>query len=244
MNKPLGRIERALSAERLSPYRRHGGDLRRAVDLYEWNTAASAAIWLDIANLEVLVRNAMHRQLTDWAKANYGHGRWYDDPGRVLSPRHRDDVDSARQRLNRAGKRNDAGRIVAELGFGFWRYLVASQYDRALWVPTLRTAFPGQPRRRPVHDRLTRLHHLRNRIAHHEPIYRMPLAQHLSDMLDVVEWVDPRPTELDHRPVHSSGRGRSASQAPRQRLSGRITCPVTWRWPRLRHRLVTSHLVV
>ncbi|NDL58873.1 hypothetical protein F7O44_17525 [Phytoactinopolyspora sp. XMNu-373] len=185
-------LERALSRERLSPYRTHvGGDLQAAISLYEWNATISAAFWLDLSHIEVLVRNAMHAQLTAWCITTHGHDRWFDDPGRVLTQHHREDILTARKRLKRTGKQADPGRIVAELSFGFWRYLVASQYDRTLWKPVLRHGFPHQPRRRPLHDCLTRLHRLRNRIAHHEPVYRMPLEQHLADLKTLARWVDP-----------------------------------------------------
>ncbi|HXL93420.1 MAG TPA: hypothetical protein VN969_31200 [Streptosporangiaceae bacterium] len=35
------------------------------------------------------------------------------------------------------------GKVVAELHFGFWRYLLASKYYTALWVPALSAAFPA-----------------------------------------------------------------------------------------------------
>ena len=192
MGKPLAAIQAAITPERLSTYRAHvGGDLDAAVRLYEWNASASAAFWLDIGHVEVLVRNAMHRQLSVWTISHHGHHRLCDDPGRVLTPHHREDIATARRRLDRAGKQDDPGRIVAELGFGFWRYMLASHYDRTLWKPILSHSFPGQPRRRPLYEKMTRLHRLRNSLAHHEPIHRLPLGQLLGDMMTVMEWLDP-----------------------------------------------------
>ena len=83
------------------------------------------------------------------------------------------------------------GRIVAELPFGFWRYLLASHYDRTLWKSVFLGVFRDQSRRKPVYYRLTRLHELRNRIAHHEPIHAEQLAQRHDELLTVLDWMNP-----------------------------------------------------
>ncbi|PZE69345.1 hypothetical protein DEJ27_08700 [Curtobacterium sp. MCPF17_018] len=46
------------------------------------------------------------------------------------------------------------GRVVAELSFGFWRYLFESRYLTASWTPALHRAFPHGPA-----DALTRQDH-------------------------------------------------------------------------------------
>jgi hypothetical protein len=81
--------------------------------------------------------------------------------------------------------------VVAELPFGFWRYLLASRYERTLWRTSIYRAFPGQGRRQPVHARLADLHQLRNRIAHHEPVHNRPLARLHDDAMLVAEWACP-----------------------------------------------------
>lgn len=186
-------LERRLSVERFAPYRSAvSGDPARAVALYEWNANVGAAFWATLGHVEVLVRNAMHEQLTAWSTARYGQPLWYLDPGRVLTQEARNDVTSARQRAIRNGRAETAGRVVAELNFGFWRFLLAARYERTLWLPCLRSAFPqlrGRGTRRDVHARLARLHDLRNRIAHHEPIHNRPLADLHAAAMTVAGWV-------------------------------------------------------
>ena len=54
----------ALSPERMSTYQRAvRGDREKALRLYTWNTAISAAFYGPLQGLEVTLRNAMHRQL-------------------------------------------------------------------------------------------------------------------------------------------------------------------------------------
>jgi Abi-like protein len=194
MAKLLRTVQAALSVERLDPYRREvDGDLSAAIRLYEWNTVMSAALWADITDLEVLVRNTMHDQLTEWSTRRYSEPRWYLDPGRILTPRHTADVTAARVRIAHSDppKEETPGRIVSELSFGFWRYLVARHYDDTLWRDCLRHSFPGQPVRNPLHGRLSRLHKVRNRIAHHQGVYREALSQVHKDLLTVIEWINP-----------------------------------------------------
>ena len=83
---------------------------------------------------------------------------------------------------------------MAELPFGFWRFLLSSRYERTLWLPCLRDAFPGirgRGMRRDVHDAMRDLHLLRNRIAHHEPIHNRPLLELHAVALTTAGWICP-----------------------------------------------------
>lgn len=46
-------------------------------------------------------------------------------------------------------------------------------------------------RRKHFSTPLVRIRHLRNRIAHHEPILHWPLVDHHADMLQLMEWLAP-----------------------------------------------------
>ena len=78
----------------------------------------------------------------------------------------------------RAGGLEHRGKVIAGFSFGFWKYLCARHYLTSLWVDALAGAFPQHPSgpdprsvRSDVHNRMTRVHKLRNRVAHHEPIH-------------------------------------------------------------------------
>ncbi|WP_137726530.1 Abi family protein [Prescottella subtropica] len=188
-----------LTPERLAPYKAAaGGDVERALDLYEWNSKVSAAVFEDLGYLEVVLRNACHNQLHQWNHRQNGDPLWYRHS--VFGPASQDDIGKARQRATRGGRPELPGRVVAELMFGFWRFLHARSYEATLWTPCLRLAYPHlQPRRRQtVYTRLDHLNTLRNRIAHHEPIHRAQIAGtgkdiaglH-SELLEVLGWIDP-----------------------------------------------------
>jgi hypothetical protein len=92
----------------------------------------------------------------------------------------------------------DAPHIVAELSFGFWTNLFGHRFDRALWLPGLRRVFPRFRRatgtaltRSLIAQRFHHLRKLRNRIAHHEPIFRRALEADYASLLEVADWMHP-----------------------------------------------------
>jgi hypothetical protein len=187
-------LEQHLSAERIRPYRLVvGGDLDAAIALYQWNGAMAAALGEDLGHLEVVLRNALHHQLTVWHAGAGLPGQWYDPPLAVLDQRRRQDIAEARSRLKRAGKLESPGRVVSELMFGFWRFLLDSRYQTTLWAQALRKAFPHLvPQRRiDVYRPVNTLYMLRNRIAHQEPIHQLNLADHHRYLLLVAGFIDP-----------------------------------------------------
>jgi len=185
-----------LTPERMASYLDAvSGDARRAVALYDWNTTASASVLATTAMVEVIVRNALDRSLTAWARRKGGPDcSWLDVA--PLDAQGRADVAKARVRATRAGRDPEKhGKVVAELSFGFWRYLVATRYLTALWIPGLHRAFPYgerdlRGRRQAVERALQNLLLVRNRAAHHEPIHRRDLARDLRDAIQIVGWVD------------------------------------------------------
>lgn len=188
------RLRDLLSAERLGSYlKASGGDWDLTFALYEWNIEASAAALSLAAMVEVVVRNALDARLTDWARQRNVSDWLEHNP---LDSRGRADIQKATQRAARVGRKPTHGRVVAELNLGPWRYLVSRRYYTALWVPSLRHAFPrtnatADQHRRRVESDLEQLLYLRNRAAHHEPIHRRDLMSDLERAIALLECVDP-----------------------------------------------------
>ena len=65
----------------------------------------------------------------------------------------------------------DADRIVAELTFHFWVALHERKYRTQFWLPFLRRIWPDGRDPKRVHRDLSKIRDLRNRIAHHEPVF-------------------------------------------------------------------------
>lgn len=194
-------VERWLSRPRLAAYlSAAGGDSQLALDLYEWNTQVSTALLHDLAHLEVGLRNAY-----DWALST----RWPGPPHwttanlpafaplfRTRRGRRTDINAKTRQSLNAAlraagGPAAGPGKVIAELPFGFWRFLSSAANEKTLWVPALYRAFAAGTDRRDVDRRIGRLHGLRNRAAHHEPLLRHDLTSAVRDAIRVADLLDP-----------------------------------------------------
>ena len=193
-------LEASFSPERMSTYLGAvQGDREKALHLYTWNTAISAAFYGPLQGLEVALRNAVHRQLAGC----YG-AEWYDNPAAGLDTGCLDRIARAKTVVERAGHSVGPPRVVAALSFGFWISLLGSggrihpagrksNYQMTLWRPALRGAFPYRRTltRKQVHNPLNNLRTLRNRIAHHEPIFARRLMEDHERILDVTGWIAP-----------------------------------------------------
>lgn len=99
------------------------------------------------------------------------------DDVNVLTTRYQQDgIRKARYQLTRDKKAGTHGQIVAELNFGFWSSLFGRNSNH-LWQH-LRPIFQTvKLQRHAIALQLDNFRHLRNRVAHYEPIVALPLAQ-------------------------------------------------------------------
>ena len=184
-------LPRLLNTDRFGTYlAASDGDPARAVRLYSWNIEVSAALWGTFHILEITLRNALHNRLAD----RTGLEDWWRSD-RI--PLRGDHPQRLREAMAVAGRNHgtDAttGHVVAELSFGFWIGLLANRYHQSLWVPTLRHAFPRlDGRRTQLHADLERLRKLRNRTAHHEPIFARNLTTDHELVLDITGYIEPQ----------------------------------------------------
>ncbi len=176
-----------------------GGDPERALALYEWNAQLSSALFRDLGHVEVALRNAYDAALrARWT----GPGHWTSAGPQLFAPLYRTrgsrrvDINGPpRDALARAvakvgGPAAQPGKIVAELMFGFWRYLSSAAHEKTLWVPYLFPAFRAGTDRRTVDAAVGRLHEVRNRVAHHEHLLGTDVAGRLDDCLLIAELID------------------------------------------------------
>jgi len=194
-----GLLRKAISHERLEAYRQRGTD---GSDLnlfahYAWNIALCESLYPALQGLEVALRNSIH----DAATASYRTEFWFDDPNVIPHPREQDTVRKAKEMLARERKPHEAGRVVAELSFGFWTSLFDVRYEQILWPRLLKTVFPFMPRhirtRKTLSKQLHRIRHMRNRVFHHEPIWHWrDMAQQHTDLCEAIGWINPAMLEM------------------------------------------------
>ena len=184
----LAALEETMSSDRLTSYLAETqGNKVEAFQLYAWNAIVSAAFYVPLQGLEVTLRNALHRALTQ----RFG-AQWYDRLSPSLSHPSQSLIAGAKATVSKSRKPLTSSRVVAELSFGFWVTLLSGKYHNTLWTPALYQAFPhvppGVPRKH-VHQPLDYLRLLRNRIAHHEPIFRRHLQKDYERILELIGWM-------------------------------------------------------
>lgn len=175
------RIKDALSAPRIGTYEAAATSvpaLPAALALYAWNAQISAAMLVPLHMCEVVIRNAVsdalaveHGPRWPWAQALE---RSLPAPPKGFNPK---------EELRRArhGKPS-TGQVIADLKFVFWQKMFTGRFDMRIWNPHLFVVLPNLDRsksvqflRKTIHDDLDVLRELRNRIAHHEPIFQRNL---------------------------------------------------------------------
>ena len=183
-----------LSQPRLAAYRvAAGGNVDDALRLYAWNLQAGAAFLESIHYLEVALRNTMADALMRWATTLPGVGStpWYRATQVPLTSNSRSKIAEAIRHATMGGRAETPGHVVAELSFGFWWSLLATEYNRGLWQPCLQHVF-SRARRGLLHSSLNEMRELRNRIAHHEPIHARNLLKDYETLLDAAGHISTR----------------------------------------------------
>jgi hypothetical protein len=172
-------FEKILSTARMSRYSTScGGNTKKAMTLYRLNLRLSQELFTVISCFEVSLRNAINSHCisflgNDWLRngAITGSGGIFDIVNCRLTAKN---INDAVQKLNHSYTHS---KLVAELGFGFWRYMFAQHQYTATGRALLRI-FPAKPTSTPaiqynhtfIFNQLAQINNLRNRIAHHEPI--------------------------------------------------------------------------
>jgi hypothetical protein len=201
----FGDVQRILSAERFARF--HVAAARNiplAIEIYELNIEISECVFGVLHLVEVCIRNQMHFALSDYCRTHdwFRQGVVLPTTGKEIAytmPMRK----SLQNAIQGAGPAAPAGKVVAELTFGFWTSLLASRFQQSLWNPCLHNAFPnyrGLPRN--VHRRMEAIQRLRNRVAHHERILTSLNKVHtghvaqvllgLSSILECVVWAHPK----------------------------------------------------
>lgn len=201
----------ALPAPRMEPYLNYvRGDQGRAIELYQWNIAVSAALWEVLCHVEVGLRHAIDSAMTIRHSALGRPDEWLDfaentpEGAREIGTRAVDDITAAWENAQKNRRRGEGNHpftmdhAIAELNFSFWRFLLAKDREPKLGK-SIRKGFPHAPRRSPQNDMqdlrqlVVPLYAPRNRIAHHEPIWSYPrrLENRHDDALTLLGYISP-----------------------------------------------------
>ena len=170
-------FESIISAARMSRYLTAcEGNTKKAMTLYRLNLRLSQELFTVISCFEVALRNAIDKHClaahgNDWLRNGAIIGGIFNNQNCRLTFTN---INETARNLNHSYSHN---KLVAEFGFGFWRYMFA-QHQYTATGRTLLRIFPARPTSTPtvqynqnfVFNQLAQINNLRNRIAHHEPI--------------------------------------------------------------------------
>jgi hypothetical protein len=180
-----------------------GGNTRKAMTLYRKNLQLTQELFTVISCFEVALRNAIDATITpslgnDWLRDAAAIGGAFDTQRCRLT---KVNINDAITKLHVYSHY----KLVAELGFGFWRFMFAQHQFNATGRVLLRV-FPSKPTSTPaiqynntyIFNQLAQLNDIRNRMAHHEPICFLPgqpikdstyARQHYNLILQLFQWM-------------------------------------------------------
>ncbi len=210
------RIISCLHLSRMQPYLDAvAGNQDKALKLYRWNLELTAATQSIIGITEVVLRNAMDRELQAWNLANGGGASWLlEEPQTPLRGLVSGKRSSA---LNRASKESIArdpqhtrfgaqithDDVLAQVMFGMWKDLLPNHAPNAgnsqeninrerIWNDCLVHAFPNvqDPDGSKTYWTVNHVHMLRNRVSHMEPLLQIDVMDVLRDALRIIRSID------------------------------------------------------
>lgn len=187
-----------------------------ALALYLWHLDLTSAVQSVLGTTEVLLRNAMDKQLQLWNNNESGGSQsWLlhmpERPLRSLSAGKRKEATeraekdmtaraTSHPRHNIAVTHDD---VLAHITFGLWKDLLPNHQPSAgnatenanrerLWDEGLQLAFPNEndPSGSVTFWRVAHLHLLRNRVSHMEPLLDLDVRDKIDEAFALVRSMD------------------------------------------------------
>lgn len=189
---PVHALSEIISPLRLGTYLKAAGhDAERALRLYLWNAQVGEAFHIPVQAVEVGLRNRVSSGL----HAAYGDEWWRETEYLAeVEQKQADDISLALRRLTSKNKPHSTGQVVAALSFGFWVAMLHKRHNPAIWSQHFRTSFPHLPpgvTLTALRDEVREIADLRNRLWHHEPIFKRNLSNDHARCMRVVMWLCP-----------------------------------------------------
>lgn len=210
------KFSRIYSISRVSRYQKAAnGDKKKAMAMYYANARLAQAFQPLISVFEVVLRNQLHYALAH----HFNDVMWLvdqkngfmSDPslthvvkktGKVkVNDFLKKEVERSEKTLIQKHRNVTAGRVIAELNFGFWNSLYETHHYALLkGVPgTIFRSLPSGIGRKEINLRVQEIRNLRNRISHNEPLcfkdkaFDLTYVNEMYAMIsDFLSWIDPQ----------------------------------------------------
>lgn len=184
-------------------------------NLYAWNESISNVFWVVVSRIEIILRNHINHILIksigkDWLDVKQAQAN------RIFFTQAQEkQIDKANRKLSNIGKPITNDRLVAELNMGFWLSFYDIQFalkpseaknKQIGWkyfIPNMMTGFVDYPnqnqnidktrywsRQNNIDKLISQLNiakEIRNRIAHHEPVFNYT-PTYLQDISEKENW--------------------------------------------------------
>ena len=191
-------IKKHISSARLGAYTASSADghidPEATLARYMLNVSLCESLYPALQNCEIALRNAIHQHLSNLMERE----DWYNFSEFVLTPWGQKEIFKAKAKLEKFGKFETPGSVVAELQFGFWSSLFEAHYEQntAFLPGGFKAVFPHMNKslhkRKDRKNDLNRIRTLRNRVFHHERIVHWTDLSEQHDLtLDVIGWISP-----------------------------------------------------
>ncbi len=184
-------LEKAISKDRLKHYSYifPNSSEDELIQKYLLNMKLSKSLYLPLQNLEITFRNNIHNTLSNELQNNF----WFEDDN-FLDIRLIKKVQEAKNTIHK-NKELTHGRIISELSFGFWTYLLAKQYEQKIWNKYIKKIMPNIPRRlatrKKLSERINTIRNLRNKVFHFDTIINIKnLADIHKQILEYIYWLN------------------------------------------------------
>lgn len=183
-----------------------------ATGLYFWDMHVSSSLLPSISFTEVILRNAMNEAICNFFATDPEEG-WIElvDDGIDLTDRDRETVSGEYARMSRRLRRAPTGNeFVGKSTLGIWVMLLdrgdsgpgrgSLNYHTQIWGRYLNEAFPlyGRSREDRVRgrarvallERVRQFSVIRNRVAHHNPMFRKDVPRTVENMAQILAYID------------------------------------------------------
>jgi hypothetical protein len=163
-----------------------------ALRLYQWNALISSSFLFPLHVFEIGIRNAAANAVEHY----YNSPNWpwvaaFEASLPVPASRR---AFAPRRALVGARLRNQTtGKLIADIQFAFWVSLYTSRHHGRLWAPSFAREYPhagalgdANAGRQRIHKIANNARELRNRIAHHEPIFRRNLQDDYNALIEAI----------------------------------------------------------
>lgn len=230
----IRRLSTALSSGRLAIYYEAADKHpERALDMYQWNASLCASFYPPLQQFEVVLRNAMDAHFRACIDSNWilrketflldgdheGERRGLRrNVDRLKRKRQQEDFENRPELLHFVSAMSEHDNAIAESELKFWVRFLDPVYDQ-FWRSTadlssvFRYADPCD--RADLFAKCERIRNLRNRVAHHEPIFTRNLETEYRNIIEVIGAISPDAAQW----VHSNSRVRNVLITPPEWIS-------------------------